>query len=274
MLEDVKKALEDVSALVAIVAKDTGALVMSDQAEYSVGWTTEGPLPMTFGHVRRAHAALAALEAALSAAEPRGYLVHDKDNPDGRYFKQKPSISDDDMSEYEIWIEPLYAAPPAPSVVVKALDWSGFKGVQINDQWMPDDQELIYTALGVYDGDGDMDDDAREQVIERLLAAWQRSALSAQVQDVTDMPQSPWPASDWAIGRIKELEAQAAPEGWQLVPIEPTQEMCEAAPSLPAIDAIGDLPLKKAGLSMSAIVNRKRYLAMLAAAPAKQEGGE
>ncbi|MEV5054629.1 Lar family restriction alleviation protein [Agrobacterium radiobacter] len=73
---------------------------------------------------------------------------------------------------------------PAPSVAVKALDWSGFKGVQINDQWMPDDQELIYTAVGVYDGDGDMDDDAREQIIERLLAAWQRSALSAQVQDV------------------------------------------------------------------------------------------
>ncbi len=66
--------------------------------------------------------------------------------------------------------------------------------------------------------------------------------------------------------------AHRIPEGWQLVPIEPTQEMCEAAPSLPAIDAIGDLPLKKAGWSMSAIVNRKRYLAMLAAASAKREG--
>ncbi len=98
------------------------------------------------------------------------------------------------------------------------------------------------------------------------------SALSAQAQDVADMPQSPWPASDWAIGRIKELEAQAVPEGRQLVPKEPTQEMCEAAPSLPAINAIDDLPLKKSGWSMSAIVNRKRYLAMLAAAPATQEG--
>ncbi|MGN7959178.1 DUF551 domain-containing protein [Agrobacterium radiobacter] len=64
-------------------------------------------------------------EAALSAAEPRGYLVHDKDNPNGRYFKQKPSISDDDMSEYEIWIEPLYAAPPAPSLDVKAIELDG-----------------------------------------------------------------------------------------------------------------------------------------------------
>lgn len=66
--------------------------------------------------------------------------------------------------------------------------------------------------------------------------------------------------------------AHRIPEGWQLVPIEPTQEMCEAAPSLPAIDAINDLPLKKSGWSMSAIVNRKRYLAMLAAASAKREG--
>lgn len=79
---------------------------------------------------------------------------------------------------------PLYAAPPAPSVAVKGLDWSGFKGIQLNKEWLPDDQDLIYTALGVYDGDGDMDDDAREQIIERLLAAWKRSALSAQVQDV------------------------------------------------------------------------------------------
>jgi hypothetical protein len=66
--------------------------------------------------------------------------------------------------------------------------------------------------------------------------------------------------------------AHRIPDGWQLVPIEPTQEMCEAPPSLPSIHAIDDLPLKKSGWSMSAIVNRKRYLAMLAASPTKQEG--
>jgi hypothetical protein len=48
--------------------------------------------------------------------------------------------------------------------------------------------------------------------------------------------------------------------------------MCNAPSSLPAIHAIDDLPLKNSGWSMSAIVNRKRYLAMLAAASAKQEG--
>jgi hypothetical protein len=58
-------------------------------------------------------------------------------------------------------------------IAAEPLDWTGFKGIQINKAWMPDDQELIYTAMGVYDHDGDMDDDAPEQIIERLLCAWQ-----------------------------------------------------------------------------------------------------
>jgi hypothetical protein len=62
--------ISDLRTLLSIVAEETGALKMSDADEDSVGWTTEGQLPMTFGHVRRAHSALAALEAALSAAEP------------------------------------------------------------------------------------------------------------------------------------------------------------------------------------------------------------
>lgn len=60
--------------------------------------------------------------------------------------------------------------------------------------------------------------------------------------------------------------------GWKLAPLEPTREMCEAAPSLPGIHAVDDLPLNKAGWSMKAIQNLKRYRAMLAAAPKKQDG--
>ncbi len=33
--------------------------------------------------------------------------------------------------------------------------------------------------MNVYDGEGDMDDDAREQIIERLLFAWQNAELAA-----------------------------------------------------------------------------------------------
>lgn len=60
--------LEHLKALVDIVAKETGALVMVDPDDDSVGWTEAGPLPMTFGHVRRAHSALLAVEPTPSVA--------------------------------------------------------------------------------------------------------------------------------------------------------------------------------------------------------------
>lgn len=61
------------------------------------------------------------------------------------------------------------------------------------------------------------------------------------------------------------------PDGWVLVPVEPTREMMEAAPSLPAIGALSDLHLLKAGWSMNAIQNRSRWSKMIAAAPSKVE---
>lgn len=132
---------------------------------------------------------------------------------------------------------------PAPSVAVKAIE----------AVW----KYSLVIESSVRRGDGP---DQYAGVTEALrLVKEARSALSAQVQDVADMPQSPWPASDWAIGRIKELEAQAVPEGWQLVPKEPTPEMIAAAKS-----------------TTSAVLTRSHateiYRAMLAAAPAKQEG--
>lgn len=51
------------------------------------------------------------------------------------------------------------------------LDWSGFSGITRNKAWAPDLQALVYTALNFMDGEGDADDDAAEQIIERLLDA-------------------------------------------------------------------------------------------------------
>lgn len=59
--------------------------------------------------------------------------------------------------------------------------------------------------------------------------------------------------------------------GWVLVPAEPTKEMAEAASALPALRQ-QDVPLLKAGWSLSAIMNRQRYLAMIAAA--RDAGGQ
>ncbi|MCZ7929495.1 hypothetical protein [Agrobacterium pusense] len=78
------ESIFDLRSLLSIVAEETGALKMNDADEDCVGWTAEGPRQMTFGHVRRAHSALAALEAALSAAES----VEKDENP-MRFFADK-----------------------------------------------------------------------------------------------------------------------------------------------------------------------------------------
>lgn len=67
--------------------------------------------------------------------------------------------------------------------------------------------------------------------------------------------------------------APGVPDWFALVPVEPTPEMMEAMPSLPAIGAPGDMELKAKGWSLKAIQNRHRWLAALAAAQAKG-GGE
>lgn len=119
------ESISDLRSLLSIVAEETGALKMNDADEDSVGWTTEGPLPMTFGHVRRAHAALAALESALSPAEPVAWL------PARRWEQMTAAepwltniVYSQDQAKFFPCI-PLYTAPPAPSVAMKPLEWSG-----------------------------------------------------------------------------------------------------------------------------------------------------
>jgi hypothetical protein len=54
---------------------------------------------------------------------------------------------------------------------------------------------------------------------------------------------------------------------WKLVPVVPTHTMCAAAPSMPPMQ-MQDLPLYKAGWGPGDVQNRKRWIAMLAVAPA------
>ncbi|POO54343.1 hypothetical protein CPJ18_02275 [Agrobacterium rosae] len=157
MVMAIKKALEDLNALVAIVANDTGALVMSDPDEDSVGSTLEGDLEMTFGHVRRAHAAVADLEAALST--------------DAKPVK------------------------PASSVAVKTLEWkdieasspTGHYRVQrLDDKWEPlhNGYYMLPRVHGVVIA-FDTQHEAKAHCQQYHDAAI-RSALSARVQDVAD----------------------------------------------------------------------------------------
>lgn len=66
------------------------------------------------------------------------------------------------------------------------------------------------------------------------------------------------------------VSAQMHPEGWQLVPKEPTQEMLDACGPKPKHwDAT---PVSRRVRESADRMRREEYKAMLAAAPAKQEG--
>lgn len=59
-----KEHLDALRELVDIVYDETmGSTATDDPDDESVGWNGEGPLPMTFGHIRRARNAIAALSA-------------------------------------------------------------------------------------------------------------------------------------------------------------------------------------------------------------------
>ncbi len=160
------ESISDLRSLLSIVAEETGALKMSDADEDSVGWTTEGQLPMTFGHVRRAHSALAALEAALSAAEP---------GTEPTIYVSRKSLEQLEEEGSHVAVQtlihrkplksgngvPLYAAPPAPSVAAKALD----------DHTMQKLREALRFS-------------ASRSVMSAADETRILSALSAQVQDV------------------------------------------------------------------------------------------
>ncbi|RVE84021.1 hypothetical protein [Sinorhizobium meliloti] len=83
----------------------------------------------------------------------------------------------------EIACTALCSAPaPAPEASVRALDWSNFEGPKRNVEWRPDEQDLIYTAINYRDDEyGDQDEDAGQQIVERLLAAWRTAVISEQL---------------------------------------------------------------------------------------------
>ena len=98
--------------------------------------------------------------------------------------------------------------------------------------------------------------DAAKRIVDHMASAmFPREELS--LDDVDQVARA-----------VLSVEPQAVPEGWQLVPKEPTQAMCMAMPALPPLTA-SDLQLR--GWSPGSLMNRKRYLAALAAAPTPQE---
>lgn len=232
------ESISDLRSLLSIVAEETGALKMNDANEDSVGWTTEGPLPMMFGHVRRAHAALAALEAALSPAEPVAWL------PARRWEQMTAAepwltniVYSQDQAKFFPCI-PLYTAPPAPSVAVKAFHRQA------------DNMAFIINHVG-------LPDQWREKFMRELDE--DRSALSAQVQDVAG-----WQPIETAPKDGRTILAYFPLEGlgkhWERVmPVKYRESMMPE-------------PWIFAGRAASSYSTGPTHWMPLPAAPAKQEG--
>ncbi|WP_025593856.1 hypothetical protein [Agrobacterium tumefaciens] len=179
------ESISDLRSLLSIIAEETGALKMNDADEDSVGWTTEGPLPMTFGDVRRAHAALAALEAALSAAEPvkTPFEVASKHIPEGR-------------------------ASLLSRAIRQALNDYGWKNFGILPEvlmgYIVQAEKAEADAHPQNPRDCGHDGGDLSERRDNIGSAYTRSALSAQVQDVVE--EDPKEIATW--------EDQQAFEAW------------------------------------------------------------
>ena len=111
-----------------------------------------------------------------------------------------------------------------------------------------------------------------EQAAQPLCMAKRIEELEAQVEKLTNrlawrntgspnglrrfMTQKQYDAQAPGIQKWYEPIRCEAPEGWQLVPVEPTEEMCEAGANAP-------LKVRQAEVTWIGVI----YRAMLAAAP-------
>jgi hypothetical protein len=100
-------------------------------------------------------------------------------------FQTQSATREAAQADYEVRaMVPLVFPTPSSHVQAKEppLDWGNFVGPKRNVEWKPDDQNLIYTAINFRDDEwGDADEDAAQQIVERLLSSWNRAAVSEEI---------------------------------------------------------------------------------------------
>lgn len=142
------------------------------------------------------------LEAALSAAEPYGWMVKTKGSAvKGTFFGHEPHFSDGTWDRDDYDVIPVYDRPqqPAPSVVVKALEWVEHQVSFPCPLWSAEIPFGVYSIEEASASDSPVYEvrlhsnkmvAIKDSLSEAKAAAQAdyeagiRSALSAQVQDV------------------------------------------------------------------------------------------
>lgn len=166
------------------------------------------------------------LEAAMAAAQ-------------GDFAKASPALT-------------ASASEPEP---VAKLDWSNFEDLKLNTSWRPQLQELIWTAMLHLDHEGDADEDAGEQIIERLLLAL-RTALAHPVPTPDGAVEARQGLSEEMLARAWDVFRDKSAEGSQIVALSH------------AIAAALETPWQKPGRAAQAQAGEKPDF------PADEQSGE
>lgn len=180
---------------------------------------------------------MARMLLAAMDSEPVGYLIKDKYNPGG-YFSRKNSIMSirqEDIAEHEVSATPLYTAPTTPLALP-----DDYKIGEIRVGRLPTMNQDDYPGLGDWWVQLRIGEDF-EEVLARVYGSTPQEANNRAAAL----------ACRAAMLNAGPVTAATVPDGWKLVPVEPTEEMYAA----------GDMQL----------ATKQVWDVMLAAAPAAPE---
>ena len=169
------------------------------------------------GREARASAAIAEIALASLEAEPVAYMYKDRLHTDARFslHTRFGNWSQEDINEYEITEIPLYTAPPAP--------------VSVPDEANPENIEILASTLApcgvTYQWDRDECNAAADSWNACRAAMLQGAEIA---ESPTTMQTAPALDSSPKIAESPSGNSPVIPDGWVMVPEEPTHEMLEA----------------------------------------------
>ena len=246
--------------------------------------------------------ALAAMKLALASleAEPVAYMYKDILHADARFslHTRFGNWSQEDINEYEITEIPLYTAPPAPVSVpdeatpenIEILA-STFAPRGVTYQWDRDECNAAadsWNACHAAMLQGADQPQIAQQNIPEIIPATQFKpvadlyGLTSPTGDETSFTFDAVEARDfidggWSCQEYVELErfqeavsgnSPVIPDGWVMVPAEPTEEMCDVGHV--GVDVLTGVTDENEYYSIYGKYAAKVYRAMIAAAPQQE----
>lgn len=168
---------------------------------------------------------LARIALASLEAEPVAYIIQDADARSSgekgilRYFA---NISDEDINEYQITVTPLYTAPPAPvSVPDDNAITQHFDTIALEvAREIMCDVNRRHEFLG---GEVQLLSRIQCRIDDACRAAMLQGAENAKLP--TTMQTAPDLDSSQIIAESPSGKSPVIPDGWALVPVEPTDDM-------------------------------------------------